>query len=437
MALNIPSSAKEVDQRMKTDVQRELTGSNPFLKNSWLGAIITAIANRIYDFYIQLNEAIKQSIPDTATGLQLESWAAVWGINRLAATAATGNIVATGTAASVIPVSTSYAASDGLLYTTDSAATITAQTLSVTSITRSGSVATVTTSADHKLASNVPVTISGANEAEYNVSNATIQVTGTDTFTYTVSGAPASPATGTIVADATFASVPVTSDGFGAENNQLLDTILSLQSPIAGVDNDAQVDFSEIAGGTDQETDIDLRTRLLFRIQNPIAHFNVAEISAKAKEVNGVTRVFVQEVTPAVGRVTIYFMRDNDTDPIPTAPEVATVKSKILEIKPANTADSDVIVSAPTAVATNYTFTALSPNTTSMQAAITANLQQFYAENTSIGVNIPDELYIAAIANTVDTETGDTVQSFTLSTPTGDIAVSSGQIGTLGTITYP
>jgi len=130
-------------------------------------------------------------------------------------------------------------------------------------------------------------------------------------------------------------------------------------------------------------------------------------------------------------------MRDNDDDPIPTAGEVTTVKDKILEIKPANTADGDVIVAAPTAVPSPYTFTALSPNTVSMQEAITANLEQFYAENTDVGVNIVEELYSAAIANTIDTTTGDTIVSFTLSAPSGDIVIASGEIGTLGTITYP
>ena len=67
--LNIPDSADEVVARSKADVQRELQQSNPFLKNSWLGAIVTGAANRIFDFYIQLNIAIRESFPDTATGI--------------------------------------------------------------------------------------------------------------------------------------------------------------------------------------------------------------------------------------------------------------------------------------------------------------------------------------------------------------------------------
>ncbi len=437
MSINLPDSASEVVQRAKTDVQRELPSSNPFLKNHWLLALIVGYANRIFDFYLQLKEAIKQSFPDTATGVELERWAAIWGITRIAATVATGNVVAGGTATTNIPIGTIFVTSDGDTYTSTLTVVIAANSISVSSITRSGSTATVTTVSDHNLANNIPVTITGANETEYNVTDTEIIVTGLNTFTYQVIGAPATPATGTILADFNSIPVPVTSDDFGAATNQDAGTILTLQSPIVGANDEAGVDFAEIGGGTDQETDTALRTRLLERIQDPVAHFNVAEITSIAKTIAGVTRVFVQEITPAVGQVTIYFMRDNDIDPIPSAGEVTTVKNKILEIKPANTDDSDVIVLAPTAVPTDFTFTDLSPNTSTMQTAITANLQQFFDDQTQVGVDIDEDTYRAAIATTVDTATGDTVQSFTLSTPSGDVTIASGEIGTLGNTVYP
>lgn len=69
---------------------------------------------------------------------------------------------------------------------------------SVTSITRSGSTATVTHTA-HGLVTSQYVWIVGANEAEYN-GVFQVTVTGVNTYTYTVSGTPATPATGTITA---------------------------------------------------------------------------------------------------------------------------------------------------------------------------------------------------------------------------------------------
>lgn len=80
----------------------------------------------------------------------------------------------------------------------------------VTSITRSGSTATVTTTANHGLSSGFWVRIAGATQTEYNGDHQ-ITVTGVKTFTYSVTGTPATPATGTI----TFAQlkVPLKWDG--------------------------------------------------------------------------------------------------------------------------------------------------------------------------------------------------------------------------------
>lgn len=441
MGLDLPQTADEVVQRSKTDVQRELAESNPFLENSWLGALVTATGNREFDFYIQLQQAINLNFPDTTSSVFLDRWASIYGVPRTAATQSSGSIVATGTATTIIPISTSYQSSDGLTYTSTAAATITAQSgLSVTSITRVGTIATVTMAADHNIASNVPVTISGAVETEYNGVQ-TITVTAADKFQFTVAGSPTTPATGTIVAAFTSASVPVQSVDFETVDqtvNQPLDAVLTLGSPIAGVDNAASVDFGTLGGGVPQESDSDLIVRLLSRIQNPVAHFNVADIENQAKLIAGVTRVFVQEITPTIGEVTIFFMRDNDADPIPDASEVTTVKNKILEIKPANMADVDVIVSAPTAVPTVFTFSALTPNTATMQAAITASLTQFFDEQPEVGVNVDADKYRSAIISTIDTQTGDGVSTFALSAPTGDIVIAAGQIATLsGTPTYP
>jgi hypothetical protein len=71
---------------------------------------------------------------------------------------------------------------------------------SVTSITRSSTTATVTTSINHGYATGVSVKIAGAVETAYN-GVFVITVTGDTTFTYTVSGSPSTPATGTITVE--------------------------------------------------------------------------------------------------------------------------------------------------------------------------------------------------------------------------------------------
>lgn len=71
----------------------------------------------------------------------------------------------------------------------------------VSSITRSGTVATVTTTSPHPLETGDDVLIEGASPSSYN-GEKTITVTGPSTFTYAVSSGLATPATGTITVTA-------------------------------------------------------------------------------------------------------------------------------------------------------------------------------------------------------------------------------------------
>jgi len=122
---------------------------------------------------------------------------------------------------------------------------------------------------------------------------------------------------------------------------------------------------------------------------------------------------------------------------IPSGSEVAAVKSVLDAIRPANSDTADLIVLAPTGIPTSFVFTALSPNTASMKIAVENNLKELFDERTSVGVNVTEDTYKAAIFGTVDTTTGDVLTSFTLSAPTGDIVITAGEIGTLGAVSFP
>ncbi len=71
----------------------------------------------------------------------------------------------------------------------------------VSSLTRSGGTATLTTSTPHGFVTGQKVVISGATQTDYNGAY-TVTVTGPTTFTYTVANSPATPATGTILISA-------------------------------------------------------------------------------------------------------------------------------------------------------------------------------------------------------------------------------------------
>lgn len=517
MAIEIPNSGSQVEDRIKVDVQRSAPDSNPYIKTHWLRSLIAGIALRIFDFYRDLARTETRVMPDTASGDLLLRWGAIFVGSENVATGSTGRVVATGRTPGVIIPSGSTLISNGIIFITTASAVISNKVINLVSLSRSGTLVTAIAAGEHGLSSFVPVTISGADQVGYNVTDVAITVTGPTSFTYSTTSAPATPATGVIQAEFISASVPVESATYGAGTNLDQDTPVTFQTPLARVDSTAYVDSGTIGGGTDAETNDAYQARYLDKIQNPVAHYNVADIVALAKEVAGVTRVWVEEANTAVGAVTInsltrtnnvatavttaahglsdgmavtilgadqveynvpnarviveppntfhyvvsgspvtpatgaatastaialgqtrvFFMRDNDVDPIPTASEVATVYAKLDTIRPANTSAVDLIVKAPTANVIDYTFTELVPDTATMRTAIVANLAQFHSEQTSVGQDDDVKAYEAAIKNTIDTETGESVQSFTLSSPVGDLVNNSGEISVLGTVVFP
>jgi len=429
-------SREELKQSAKADIRSELQGSNPFLRVQVLQSLATSWGFRFFDFYEKLKELLVQFFWDTSELPFLSRWASIFGITTNAATQATGNIVAQGVAGSAVPVSTKLAVS-GIQYTTTIAGVITAQSISIVSLTRFGETVTATTVADHNLATNIDVTISGAVETEYNGLQDII-VIGLTTFTYLITTTPTTPATGTILTafDTALISVQADTGFFGSQTNQSNGAQLNFVTPVPGVDNDAFVDFNALTGGADQETTEDNRIRFLNRVQNPVANFNVAAITQVVLGITGNTRVFVNEITPSFGQVTTFFTRDNDGI-IPTAGDVAVTKAAVDAIRPANTDIDDNIVLAPTPKAIDFVFSDLVENTTTMQNAINLNLDVFFQEKTAVGQDLTENEYVAAIQNTIDTDTGDRIISFTLSTPSGNVSVAAGEIPVKGTVSFP
>lgn len=433
--LNIPTDVSQLENRSLTDLARELPETaNPFLPESWVGAQAIANARRVFEFYKQLRILEREAIPITAVEL-LPLWASFWGIVTLPATASVGVIVATGIPGSIIPGGSSLQSSGGNSYGVEDDVTVSEKTVNISSLTSVGLIATAILATDQSLFTGLSVTISGAVPAQYNGAFP-ITVTGEGEFTYTLPiAAPA--ATGSPAATWISGVMSVASLGFGQAQNLAANERANFATPIVGVDSAVFVDYSTVGGGADQETLEELRRRLLDRVQNPVALFNAAAISAKAREVPGVTDVFVEEITPAVGQVTIYFTRCNDASPIPDPSEVVTVKNKILEIKPAHTADADVIVLAPTPVPADFVFTSLVPNTSTMQAAITESLRALLLDEGVVSEPVTEDQYRAAIVQTIDPNNGDRVVNFVLSSPSGDLGGASGDYVVFNSAVFP
>jgi len=431
--INFPSLQNIID-RIKTDIRKLLPSLDPNIENSFAYATVTSLGGRVYDIYLKIEQLLVQFFPTTSTGEYLDRWAEYEGITRSPASVAFGNVVFQGTLATNIPLGTQIKNSEGSIYETQADINITNSTIGVT-ITRSGSTAIVTLSSNHNLASGVSVDISGADQSEYN-GTFVVTVTSASEFTYDIAGTPVTPATGTIMASYDTAYVEIQSVDTGSDKNLNTGIVVSLITHITGVDYDALVDFNGIKGGADLESDSDLRVRVLQSRTNPVANFNVAAIEKQALSVAGVTKVFIKRITPYIGAVTVYFLRENDDNPIPDAGEIEQVREVIVDILPANSSDDDVFVLAPTGQNVDFTFTSIIPDTTTMRNSIEQNIIALFEDNNFFETTMTEDKYRSAIIQSFDSDTGNQLESFTLSTPTGDVSSALGTVLLKGDVIF-
>ncbi|MBL9102172.1 MAG: baseplate J/gp47 family protein [Myxococcales bacterium] len=119
-------------------------------------------------------------------------------------------------------------------------------------------------------------------------------------------------------------------------------TELTLKDPVEGIESG--VTSGTFSGGADLELYRDLRRRLLERLANPPSGGGPGDYVAWAKEVTGVTRAWQFGKVPALGYVTLLFMRDLDEDgPFPDGPECDAVLAKLKEHAPVALPDPIVI----------------------------------------------------------------------------------------------
>lgn len=431
--INFPT-LQNIYDRIRSDIRSVLPQIDPSIENSFAFASLVSLGGRAYDLYLKIQQLLEQFFPSTSTGIYLERWAEYEGLTRLEASVSVGNAVFTGTAGSVIPLGATLINSDDLVYETLASTTIVSTTLVVT-LTRDNSTVTASAGSTQGLASGMTITISGADQDDYNGSFIITVVSATQ-FTYELQTEPATPATGTIIATVSAGMVEVESQEVGSNKNLDSGSVLNLVTPITGVDSVGLIDLAGLSGGADLETDNNLRNRVFQSRRNPVANFNESAIERQALTIVGVTDVFIKRVTPHVGAVTIYFLRRNDTNPIPDAGEVTNVRNAILEILPANSSASDVIVASPTRIDVDFTFTSLTPDTPTMRESVRQSLIALFEDTSFFETNVTEDIYRSAIIQTIDPDTGDSIESFNLSAPTGDVDVSTGEIALLGEVTF-
>lgn len=209
------------------------------------------------------------------------------------------------------------------------------------------------------------------------------------------------------------------------------DTVLTIETPIAGAASTATVDTSGIGGGTDAEGVEEFRSRFLGILRQPPQGGADHDYVAWARLVPGVTRVWVYPFENGLGTVVVRFMRDLDLSPIPTTPEVAAVQAELESERPIT---AEVTAVAPTAHTVAFTIH-LVPDTSDTRAAVSAELADLIEREAEPGDGVLRGTLLLSQMRTAIGNAGG-IADYTMTAPTSDVTPGLGELLTLGPITY-
>ncbi|MBO9647351.1 MAG: baseplate J/gp47 family protein [Variovorax sp.] len=362
--------------QVASDIAAALPGSDALLRFSNLGVTGKVQANLAHLHYGYLDWIAKMAVPYTAEDEFLEAWAGLKGVTRKPAAQASGSVTFTGAPGTVVNSGVQLVRGDGVTYSTTAVGTI-------------GGGGTVA----------VPAT------------------------------ATADPAGLT-----------------GVIGNAAVGVVLTLGTAISGVQSNGVVSTA-FTGGADLEDDDSLRSRMLAAYRNPPQGGAVTDYVQWALAVPGVTRAWCNPNGFGVGTVVAYTMLDQaeaafggfpqGTNGVATGEPRGTaatgdqliVANAIFPLRPATALVYSV---APVAAPNNFTITGLTGASLATRALVAAAIQGvFFLYGSPLGGTVALSLIESAIAAISG------VQGFVITSPSGNITTTVGQLPVLGTITYP
>ncbi len=230
------------------------------------------------------------------------------------------------------------------------------------------------------------------------------------------------------------ALVSVISVGQGRDYNIASGSELTLISPVAGITSLASVDQNGFSGGSDIESDSNLRERLLFRLRNPPQGGAAHDYISWSLEIPGITRAWVYKQYQGPGSVGVTFVLDAESNIIPNEDSKPFLDLKAnLEQKAPLTAD--VILFPPIPKVVNPRIK-LIPDIDDVRKEVREELSDlFFREAEAGGAYKADgTILVSKIREAISTAEGE--QDHILESPTSNITVGRGEIAILGDILW-
>jgi uncharacterized phage protein gp47/JayE len=197
---------------------------------------------------------------------------------------------------------------------------------------------------------------------------------------------------------------PVAIRALDAGRASNLDTgeALAISLPVPGVNGEAIV--VELTGGSDDETDAELRMRVLKRIQEPPMGGCKTDYEQWALAVPGVTRAWCAPNEMGIGTVTIRIMCDDlrwQDNGFPSEDDIRAVTDYIDEVRPVATKDFWVVAPLPFLI--NLTISDLQQDDAAVRQRIQASLLTMLFKRAAPG----QEIYASWVSEAVSIATGE------------------------------
>ena len=233
---------------------------------------------------------------------------------------------------------------------------------------------------------------------------------------------------GTLSADGRL-SLTIKAESGGAASNLDPGVKLRLINPYGGVKPEATVGEEGVSGGVDSESDDQLRARLLERVQEPPQGGTAHDYVAWAKEVDGVSRAWAYGTLLGPGTVSVTFVCDDQSDPIPTPEKVAEVQAYLNDpIRRPITADVVVYQLQPFPVP--ITIQGLDPDTEAVRAEVVKELAAMFTREAEPG----EKILVSHIREAISHANGE--YDHVLVSPEGNLIPGVGHLPVLGEVLF-
>lgn len=212
----------------------------------------------------------------------------------------------------------------------------------------------------------------------------------------------------------------------GALGNAQAGLVLTAVQPVEGINSSFTVQAPGLTGGIAQESIESLRARVV-RSYRVIPHGgNQDDYVTWALEVPGVTRAWCVPKYMGPGTVAVFFMRDDDENPIPNAAQLAEVHAYIDVQRPVT---ADLYVLAPVKNVIIYQIK-LTPDTNAVRSAVALQLADLHNREAGLG----ETLLLTHIAEAISGAAGET--DHLLVYPTADLVPAANELLAYGGVLW-